>query len=93
MSDQNQDPVDRNDPAIKPDNAPDTPTQEQQTQGYDSQSQGKPQGQPDTQFEQNQESGGNTYTPDYEPEEKPEKVPNNLHPTQGKDADIDTDGG
>lgn len=93
MSDQNQNPVDRNDPAIEPDAAPHTQSQDHQTQGNSSQSQGKPQGQPDTQFEQNQDSGGNTYTPDYEPEEKPEKVPGNLHPEQGKDADIDTDGG
>jgi hypothetical protein len=91
MSDQNQNPIDRNDPAIEPDTAP---AQGQQNQGGDSQSQGKPQGQPDTQFQQNQDSGGNTFTPDYEPEEKPDIVRSNPQPVSGeRDADIDTDGG
>lgn len=92
MSDKNQNPADRNDPAIAPDTAPDTATQEQ-TQGGASQSQGKPQGQPDTQFKQNQDSGGNTFTPDYQPEEKPEIVRSNPQPVKGRDGDIDTDGG
>jgi hypothetical protein len=94
MSDQNQNPIDRNDPAIAPDDAPSGADHVQHNQGGASQSQGKPQGQPDTQFEQNQDSGGNTFTPDYEPEEKPNIQPSNPHKDTGRqDADIDTDGG
>lgn len=86
MTDQSQQTLDRNDPAIDPDSPEDESVQSQQNQG-------KPQGQPDTQFEQNQQSGGNTFTPDYEPEEKPDIPRPNPHATQGEDADVDTDGG
>ena len=86
MTDQSQQTLDRNDPAIDPDRPQDESIQSQQNQG-------KPQGQPDTQFEQNQQSGGNTFTPDYEPEEKPDIQRPNPHATQGEDADVDTDGG
>jgi hypothetical protein len=86
MTDQSQQTLDRNDPAIDPDSPEDESIQSQQNQG-------KPQGQPDTQFEQNQQSGGNTFTPDYEPEEKPDIQRPNPHATQGEDADVDTDGG
>lgn len=86
MTDQSQQTLDRNDPAIDPDSPQDESIQSQQNQG-------KPQGQPDTQFEQNQQSGGNTFTPDYEPEEKPDIQRPNPHATQGEDADVDTDGG
>jgi hypothetical protein len=86
MTDQSQQTLDRNDPAIDPDSPEDESVQSQQNQG-------KPQGQPDTQFEQNQQSGGNTFTPDYEPEEKPDIQRPNPHATQGEDADVDTDGG
>ena len=86
MTDQSQNTLDRNDPAIDPDSPEDESVQSQQNQG-------KPQGQPDTQFEQNQQSGGNTFTPDYEPEEKPDIQRPNPHATQGEDADVDTDGG
>ena len=86
MTDQSQNTLDRNDPAIDPDSPEDDSVQSQQNQG-------KPQGQPDTQFEQNQQSGGNTFTPDYEPEEKPDIQRPNPHATQGEDADVDTDGG
>jgi hypothetical protein len=88
MTDQNQKSLDRNDPAIDPE-APDNEIgQGQQYPNAESQSQG----QPDTQLEQTQESGGSTFTPDYEPEEKPEDQ-RNPQPTQGRDGDIDTDGG
>lgn len=93
MTDQSQNTLDRNDPAIDPDSPADEASQGQQNQGPDTQSQGRPQGQPDTQFEQNQQSGGNTFTPDYEPEEKPDIQRPNPHATQGEDADVDTDGG
>jgi hypothetical protein len=86
MTDQSQQTLDRNDPAIDPDSPEDESVQSQQNQG-------KPQGQPETQFEQNQQSGGNTFTPDYEPEEKPDIQRPNPHATQGEDADVDTDGG
>lgn len=86
MTDQSQQTLDRNDPAIDPDSPEDDSVQSQQNQG-------KPQGQPDTQFEQNQQSGGNTFTPDYEPEEKPDIQRPNPHATQGEDGDVDTDGG
>ncbi|WP_050507836.1 hypothetical protein [Pseudomonas syringae] len=86
MTDQSQNTLDRNDPAIDPESPQDESVQSQQNQG-------RPQGQPDTQFEQNQQSGGNTFTPDYEPEEKPEIQRPNPHATQGEDADVDTDGG
>lgn len=86
MTDQSQQTLDRNDPAIDPDSPEDESVQSQQNHG-------KPQGQPDTQFEQNQQSGGNTFTPDYEPEEKPDIQRPNPHATQGEDADVDTDGG
>ena len=86
MTDQSQQTLDRNDPAIDPDSPEDESVQSQQNQG-------KPQGQPDTQSEQNQQSGGNTFTPDYEPEEKPDIQRPNPHATQGEDADVDTDGG
>ncbi|HEX8594797.1 MAG TPA: hypothetical protein VF682_16220 [Pseudomonas sp.] len=92
MTDQSQKPLDRNDPAIDPENPDSELGQGQQYQNPGSQSQGKPVGQPDTQLDQTQESGGSTFTPDYEPQEKPDDQ-RNLQPTRGKDGDIDTDGG
>ncbi|WP_341520502.1 hypothetical protein AABC73_19135 [Pseudomonas sp. G.S.17] len=92
MTDQSQKSVDRNDPAIDPENPDNALGQGQQYQDTAGQSQGKPVGQPDTQLEQTQESGGSTFTPDYEPEEKPADQ-RNPQPTQGHDADINTDGG
>lgn len=92
MTDQSQTPVNRNDPAIDPQNPDNEPGQGEQYPNTGSQTQEQPVGQPDTQLEQTQESGGNTFTPDYEPEEKPADQ-RNPQPTQGKDADIDTDGG
>lgn len=95
MSDQSPTPLDRNDPAIAPQDSEESTTGSTPapSDAEVSESHDRPQGQPDTQFEQNQQSGGNTYTPDFEPEEKPNIPRSNPHPVQGQDADIDTDGG
>lgn len=41
---------------------------------------------------QSQDSEKSAYVPDYEPQHKPQ-TQRNLQPTQGHDADIDTQGG
>ncbi|MCI3944975.1 hypothetical protein K0038_02003 [Pseudomonas syringae] len=84
---------DRNDPAIEPqvsDVEPETEKGDGQTQGQTpapSQSQSQSQGQ-----NQSQQSNGSAYVPDYEPQEKKEDQ-RNHQPTQGTDADIDTNAG
>ncbi|AVI85509.1 hypothetical protein BTW15_21080 [Pseudomonas syringae pv. tomato] len=82
---------DRNDPAIEPqvsDVEPETEKGDGQTQGQTpapSQSQSQSQN-------QSQQSNGSAYVPDYEPQEKKEDQ-RNHQPTQGTDADIDTNAG
>ncbi|MDU8523009.1 hypothetical protein RYB07_20345, partial [Pseudomonas syringae pv. actinidifoliorum] len=82
---------DRNDPAIAPqvsDVEPETEKGDGQTQGQTpapSQSQSQSQN-------QSQQSNGSAYVPDYEPQEKKEDQ-RNHQPTQGIDADIDTNAG
>ncbi|EKG32400.1 hypothetical protein [Pseudomonas avellanae] len=82
---------DRNDPAIEPqvsDVEPETEKGDGQTQGQTpapSQSQSQSQN-------QSQQSNGSAYVPDYEPQEKKEDQ-RNHQPTQGIDADIDTNAG
>lgn len=76
--------IDRNDPAIdsqEPDAVPDSSEHEDQRQNQQ-QSQSQSQG----------SSEHSAYVPDYEPQEKPQ-TQRNHQPTQGVDADIDTQGG
>ncbi|RMO85684.1 hypothetical protein ALQ33_02283 [Pseudomonas syringae pv. philadelphi] len=86
---------DRNDPAIEPqvaDVEPETETGDGQKQGQPpapSQSQSHSQSQNQS---QSQQSNGSAYVPDYEPQEKKEDQ-RNQQPTQGTDADIDTNAG
>jgi hypothetical protein len=81
---------DRNDPAIDP-QTPDNEPDMGQDQDKPSQSQSQ-QSQQQSQSSGPQDGEKSAYVPDYEPQDKP-KTQRNLQPTQGHDADIDTQGG
>ena len=61
-------------------------------EGSSSQLQSQSQSQSQGSEGQSQDSEKSAYVPDYEPQHKPQ-TQRNLQPTQGHDADIDTQGG
>jgi len=78
--------TERNDPAIDPQEPDTVPA----SSGHDGQRQNQQQSQSQSQSQGSSEKSA--YVPDYEPQEKPQ-TQRNHQPTQGVDADIDTQGG